>query len=87
MSFTFLSLTLKRYDPMKIMYSTVLRSVALGAVAGLVVLSTPASAQTYPSKPIKVIVDGPAGGINDIWTDLISKSIRFHRCNLPGMKK
>ena len=68
MSFTFLSLTLKRYDPMKIMYSTVLRSVALGAVAGLVVLSTPASAQTYPSKPIKVIVDGPAGGINDIWT-------------------
>ncbi len=27
----------------------------------------PASAQPYPSKPIKLIVDGPAGGINDIW--------------------
>ncbi len=27
-----------------------------------------AQAQTYPMRPIKVIVDGPAGGINDIWT-------------------
>lgn len=27
-----------------------------------------AQAQAYPSKPIKVVVDGPAGGINDIWT-------------------
>lgn len=28
----------------------------------------PALAQTWPSKPIRVLVDGPAGGINDIWT-------------------
>ena len=27
-----------------------------------------AIAQTYPTRAIKVLVDGPAGGINDIWT-------------------
>jgi tripartite-type tricarboxylate transporter receptor subunit TctC len=39
------------------------------AVAGLVAAFSPAAqAQAdYPSKPIKLIVDGPAGGINDIW--------------------
>jgi tripartite-type tricarboxylate transporter receptor subunit TctC len=31
-------------------------------------VATPVMAQSYPSRPIKVIVDGPAGGINDIWT-------------------
>jgi tripartite-type tricarboxylate transporter receptor subunit TctC len=34
----------------------------------LLLLAGAATAQPYPSKPIKVIVDGPAGGINDIWT-------------------
>jgi tripartite-type tricarboxylate transporter receptor subunit TctC len=39
------------------------------AVAGLVAVFSPAAqAQAdYPNKPIKLIVDGPAGGINDIW--------------------
>ena len=39
------------------------------AVAGLVAtLGTAVQAQAdYPNKPIKLIVDGPAGGINDIW--------------------
>lgn len=39
------------------------------AVAGLVAAFSPAAqAQAdYPNKPIKLIVDGPAGGINDIW--------------------
>ena len=31
-------------------------------------VSSAAQAQAYPNRPIKVIVDGPAGGINDIWT-------------------
>jgi tripartite-type tricarboxylate transporter receptor subunit TctC len=38
------------------------------AVAGLLAATAPAAhAQDYPTKPIKLIVDGPAGGINDIW--------------------
>ena len=32
-------------------------------------------AQAYPSKPIRVIVDGPAGGINDIWSRRYSQRI------------
>ena len=39
------------------------------AVASLLAAVAPAAnAQSdYPNKPIKLIVDGPAGGINDIW--------------------
>jgi tripartite-type tricarboxylate transporter receptor subunit TctC len=33
----------------------------------LLFLSGVVTAQTYPSKSIKLIVDGPPGGINDIW--------------------
>lgn len=43
-------------------------SVALIAAAAAALLSPLAQAQAdYPNKPIKLIVDGPAGGINDIW--------------------
>lgn len=41
---------------------------ALFAAATLITVSPQAGAQPYPARPIKVIVDGPAGGINDIWT-------------------
>ncbi len=41
-------------------------SLALLAAAALAVPSVQAQAD-YPNKPIKLIVDGPAGGINDIW--------------------
>lgn len=39
------------------------------AVAGMLAANAPAAnaQQDYPTKPIKLIVDGPAGGINDIW--------------------
>ena len=45
-------------------------SLALLACAGAAaaLLAPAARAQAdYPSKPVKLIVDGPAGGINDIW--------------------
>lgn len=45
-------------------------SLALLACAGAAaaLLAPAARAQAdYPNKPIKLIVDGPAGGINDIW--------------------
>lgn len=42
--------------------------VALATAAAVALLSPLAQAQSdYPNKPIKLIVDGPAGGINDIW--------------------
>jgi tripartite-type tricarboxylate transporter receptor subunit TctC len=44
---------------------TLMSIAALGSVA---MLAAPVSAQSWPNKAIKVIVDGPAGGINDIWT-------------------
>src|SRR6187431_2195324 len=40
-----------------------LRALALVAAA---LLSEPASAQTYPSKPIKIIVSTSAGGVTDL---------------------
>lgn len=44
-------------------------TLAALAVASLLAAAAPAAnAQSdYPNKPIKLIVDGPAGGINDIW--------------------
>ena len=44
-------------------------TLAALAVAGTLASLAPAAhAQAdYPNKPIKLIVDGPAGGINDIW--------------------
>ncbi len=43
-------------------------SLAALAAATLAAITPAAFAQAdYPSRPIKLIVDGPAGGINDIW--------------------
>jgi tripartite-type tricarboxylate transporter receptor subunit TctC len=48
------------------MIRTSLMSIAVLCMTGVVVAQ--GSAPTWPNKPIKVLVDGPAGGINDIWT-------------------
>ncbi len=55
------------------MFRKTLMSVA--ALGALVLLASPVNAQTWPNKPIKVIVDGPAGGINDIWTRRYSQRL------------
>jgi len=39
----------------------------LGIAAAAALLAPVAHAQDYPARAIKLIVDGPAGGINDIW--------------------
>jgi tripartite-type tricarboxylate transporter receptor subunit TctC len=40
--------------------------IAIFASQWLIMISA-VQAQPYPSKPIRIIVDGPPGGINDIW--------------------
>jgi tripartite-type tricarboxylate transporter receptor subunit TctC len=47
----------------------IMRMRKIGWLFSAAFLALPAAqAQNYPTRPIKVIVDGPAGGINDIWT-------------------
>ncbi len=53
---------------------TVLQSMAAVAAAG--VLPTRAFAQTYPSKPIKILIGVPAGGTQDVLTRALAESLR-----------
>ena len=48
-------------------------TIALYVAASLFAL--PAAAQTYPSKPIRVIVPYPPGGTSDILTRLIGAKL------------
>ncbi len=45
------------------------------AAAGLMMAASQALAQAYPVKPIRMIVTGAAGGINDIMTRIMSQNI------------
>jgi tripartite-type tricarboxylate transporter receptor subunit TctC len=49
-------------------------AAALGAA--LVSLSQPAAAQPYPSKPIRIIVPFPAGGIADLYARIIGAKVQ-----------
>ena len=66
---------------------TMLRAVALTA---LLVLSGSAFAETYPSKPVKVIIPFPAGGVTDIAGRLITQKLseklgqQFYIENISG---
>ena len=53
------------------------RGIACFAALGLALgaLSTPASAQSYPNKPVKVIVTFPPGGTPDIYGRLLSQEL------------
>ena len=48
---------------------------AIGLLAGLLALASPVSAQTYPSRTIRVIVPFPAGGITDIGARFVSQKL------------
>src|SRR6185436_7001831 len=46
-------------------------------VVGLVVLTiAPAVAQTYPSKPIRIVIPFPPGGSNDLVARLVGERLR-----------
>jgi tripartite-type tricarboxylate transporter receptor subunit TctC len=46
-----------------------------GIVASLLAALQPTSAQTYPDRPIKIVVPFPAGGPNDVMARLIAQSL------------
>jgi tripartite-type tricarboxylate transporter receptor subunit TctC len=48
--------------------------LAAGAAA-LPAMSRTASAQTYPARPVRIIVGYPAGGVSDIYARLIGQSL------------
>ena len=46
-----------------------------GIVTSLLAASQPVSAQTYPDRPIKIVVPFPAGGPNDVMARLIAQTL------------
>jgi tripartite-type tricarboxylate transporter receptor subunit TctC len=66
---------------------TILRSAALGAA---LLICGAANAQQYPTKPVKIIIPFPAGGVTDIATRLIAQKLserngqQFYIENIPG---
>ncbi len=51
------------------------RLFTLGLSAAMLALAVPVAAQTYPSKPIKIVVPFPAGGTSDVLARLIAQKM------------
>jgi tripartite-type tricarboxylate transporter receptor subunit TctC len=51
------------------------RSLLINAAAALLALTTAATAQQYPTKPIRLIIPFPPGGSNDVVGRLIAKQL------------
>ena len=51
------------------------RLFTLGLSAAMLALAVPVAAQTYPSKPIKIVVPFPAGGTSDVLARLIGQKM------------
>ena len=51
------------------------RFFTLGLSAAMLALAVPVAAQTYPSKPIKIVVPFPAGGTSDVLARLIGQKM------------
>ena len=64
--------TIKKFAPARIALATVTAASLLAVLANL---QPEAAAQTYPAKPIRVIVPYPPGGTSDILTRLIGAKL------------
>ena len=66
---------------------TILRAIALGAAC---LMSSAVVAQQYPTKPVKIIIPFPAGGVTDLGGRLIAQRLseklgqQFYIENVPG---
>ena len=52
-----------------------MRALSIAVVSGLVLLAQPAVSQTYPSKPIHIMVPYAPGGIADIASRIIGAKL------------
>jgi tripartite-type tricarboxylate transporter receptor subunit TctC len=50
-------------------------TMLLAAIAAALAFATPAAAQTYPTKPVRLIVPFPAGGIADVFGRIIGAKL------------
>jgi tripartite-type tricarboxylate transporter receptor subunit TctC len=57
------------------MIHSVTRRLALGLLAGAALLATPAAAQTYPSRVVKMVVPYPAGGPTDVIARIVAEEL------------
>ena len=57
------------------MTHSVTRRLALGLFAGAALLATPAAAQTYPARVIKMVVPYPAGGPTDVIARIVAEEL------------
>ena len=55
--------------------------------ASLALLAWPAVAQSYPAKPIKIVVPFPAGGTSDVLARLSQRELRAYRHEVQMMTK
>jgi tripartite-type tricarboxylate transporter receptor subunit TctC len=51
------------------------RLIALGLASGLATLVSPAAAQTWPVKPVRIVVPYPAGGSTDLLARMLAKKL------------
>src|SRR5262245_63520728 len=56
--------------------SDMLRFIRAAACVALAMVATAASAQTYPSGPVKLIVPIPAGGVTDVMARVIGQRLQ-----------
>jgi len=57
------------------MIHSVTRRLALGLFAGAALFATPAAAQTYPSRVVKMVVPYPAGGPTDVIARIVAEEL------------
>src|ERR1700752_4217004 len=80
----------KRLAPEEKKRETIMRGLRIAVALAAVLASTPASAQTYPDRPVKIVLPFGAGGVADVSSRIIAEKLgerlgqRFVIENMPG---